>query len=286
MAGTPRGCLIWEDTACRVDFRTRIAYDLKHGQLVQEGDQREAVLLPAGDGLGGRQTEDGLRAVSGVGGRHREGDGRRGGRDDAAADRSSGVRGRGRGVVAGHGLGRGRRDRRGGRGPPVRCGRLGRQVSGVGRAGRLVAPRSKKAFADWWAGTAADRFTRISGKVLEHRKFWDAMHAVDSAALQDISTRLAGRMIEVFDLDTSSVALDMTNFATYIDSANGRAPIAQRGKAKQKRTDLRLVGLGMVVTRAGGIPLAWHAYPGNRPDVTQFPTPVSYTHLRAHETDS
>src|SRR5450755_4063970 len=79
--------------------------------------------------------------------------------------------------------------------------------------GRRAAPRSKKAFADWWATTAADRFTRISGKVLDHRKFWDAMHAVDAEALQEISTRLAGRMIEVFDLDTSSVALDMTNFA-------------------------------------------------------------------------
>jgi transposase len=142
--------------------------------------------------------------------------------------------------------------------------------------GRLVAPRSKKAFADWWAGTAGDRFTRISGRVLDHRKFWDAMHAVDSAALQDISTRLAGRMIEMFDLDTSSVALDMTNFATYIDTTNGKAPIAQRGKAKQKRTDLRLIGLGMVVTRAGGIPLVWHAYPGNRPDVTQFPTLIEH----------
>jgi transposase len=142
--------------------------------------------------------------------------------------------------------------------------------------GRLVAPRSKKAFADWWAGTAGDRFTKISGKVLDHRRFWDAMHAVDSAALQDISTRLAGRMIEMFDLDTSSVALDMTNFATYIDTTNGKAPIAQRGKAKQKRTDLRLIGLGMVVTRAGGIPLVWHAYPGNRPDVTQFPALIEH----------
>jgi transposase len=26
-----------------------------------------------------------------------------------------------------------------------------------------------------------------------------------------------------------------------------------------------------VVTRDGGIPLTWHAYPGDRPDVTQFP---------------
>jgi transposase len=113
------------------------------------------------------------------------------------------------------------------------------------------------------------------------------MHSVDADALQDISTRLAGRMIEMFDLDTSSVALDMTNFATYIDTTNTKAPIAQRGKAKQKRTDLRLVGLGMVVTRAGGIPLVWHAYPGNRPDVTQFPTLIEqlkqrYTNLADH----
>ncbi len=71
-------------------------------------------------------------------------------------------------------------------------------------------------------------------------------------------------------MDVSSVALDMTNFATFIATANGKAPIAQRGKAKQKRADLRLVGLGLVVTRDGGIPLTWHAYPGDRPDVTQF----------------
>ena len=62
----------------------------------------------------------------------------------------------------------------------------------------------------------------------------------------------------------------MTNFATYIDSANERAPIAQRGHAKQKRNDLRLVGLALVVSTDGGIPLLSHAYAGNHPDVTQF----------------
>ena len=55
-----------------------------------------------------------------------------------------------------------------------------------------------------------------------------------------------------------------------VDSANDRAPIAQRGHAKQKRNDLRLVGLGLVVTRDGAIPVTSHVYPGNRPDVTQF----------------
>jgi transposase len=148
--------------------------------------------------------------------------------------------------------------------------------------GRIVEPGSKRAFVDFWASTAAARFTGISASVLDHRKFWNAMHAVDPDVLQTISARLAAKMIEVLDLDVSSVALDMTNFATYIDTANTSAPIAQRGKAKQKRTDLRLVGLGMVVTRTGGIPLVWHAYPGNRPDVTQFPTLID--HLAARYT--
>jgi transposase len=62
----------------------------------------------------------------------------------------------------------------------------------------------------------------------------------------------------------------MTNFATFIDSSNDKAPIAQRGHAKQKRNDLRLVGLGLVVTTDGGIPLASHAYAGNRNDNSQF----------------
>ena len=94
-------------------------------------------------------------------------------------------------------------------------------------------------------------------------------------ALPRIEEKLALAACARSGLDTSSVALDMTNFATFIDTGNARAPIAQRGKAKQKRADLRLVGLGLVVTRDGGVPLLSHAYPGNRPDVTQFPEMIT-----------
>ena len=139
---------------------------------------------------------------------------------------------------------------------------------------RVVDPYSKSAFADWWKSTAADRFTKIGASALDHRRFWDAMHAVPADALAEIEQQLAVLVCDRFRLDTSSVALDMTNFATFIATGNPAAPIAQRGKAKQKRTDLRLVGLGLVVTREGGIPLLSHAYPGDRPDVTQFPTMI------------
>src|ERR1019366_4371875 len=140
---------------------------------------------------------------------------------------------------------------------------------------RLAAPCSKLAFADWWKTTAGDRFTRIPASALDHRRFRDAMHAVTLEQLEEISRRIAVRIVAASGLDCSSVALDMTSFATFTGTGNEKAPVAQRGKARQKRSDLRLVGLGLVVTRDGGIPLTWHAYPGDRPDVTQFATMIS-----------
>jgi transposase len=142
-------------------------------------------------------------------------------------------------------------------------------------ANRVAAPCSKLGFADWWATTAGDRLVKLPASALDHRRFWEAMDAVSEAELVEIERRVVARMVESFNVDCSGLVLDMTNFATYIDSANERAPIAQRGHAKQKRVDLRLVGLGLVVSRDFGVPLVSHAYAGDRPDVTQFPEMVA-----------
>ncbi|HEX5878400.1 MAG TPA: IS1634 family transposase [Actinomycetota bacterium] len=153
---------------------------------------------------------------------------------------------------------------------PVRGGVSVGTYLGLAALNRVCEPRSKRAFADWWARTAMGRITRIPVGALDHRRFWDAMDAVTVGQLEQIEAALTRRMIEVFGLDTHALILDMTNFATFIDSGNQRAPIAQRGKAKQKRYDLRIVGLGLVATRDGGVPLLSRAYPGNQVDVTQF----------------
>jgi transposase len=135
---------------------------------------------------------------------------------------------------------------------------------------RVVAPRSKLAFARWWQSTAGDRLVGLPAAALDHRRFWDAMDALSVRALRAAEQAIAARMVDVFDLDLAGLVLDMTNFATFVDSANQRNTIAARGHAKQKRFDLRLVGLGLVVTADGGVPVLSHAYQGNRPDVTQF----------------
>ena len=139
---------------------------------------------------------------------------------------------------------------------------------------RVVAPCSKLAFAEWWASTAADRWVKLPAAALDHRRFWDAMDAVSEAQLVEIEARIGAVLVQRFGLDLAGLVCDMTNFATFIDTGNTRAPIAQRGRAKQKRADLRLVGLALVVTRDGAVPVLSHAYPGNRPDVTQFATVI------------
>src|SRR5664279_1623275 len=137
-------------------------------------------------------------------------------------------------------------------------------------ANRVVAPCSKSGFEQWWATTAGPRFTKVRLAVTDHRRFWDAMDNLETAKLAAAEAKIAATMVTEFGLDLSGLALDMTNFDTFIDSTNEAAPIARRGHAKQKRNDLRLVGLALVVTRDGAIPVTSHAYPGNRPDVTQF----------------
>ena len=90
------------------------------------------------------------------------------------------------GMLAGAGH---RRDhRRGGRGRGVRAraASAGTYLA-LAALNRLVAPCSKLAFADWWKTTAADRFTKIPARVLDHRRFWDAMHAVTLEQLEQAS---------------------------------------------------------------------------------------------------
>jgi transposase len=139
---------------------------------------------------------------------------------------------------------------------------------------RVVDPCSKLAFSDWWQKTAGDRWLRLAPGALDHRRFWDAMDAISDQDLKEVERRIVAGMVETFQIDLSGLVLDMTNFATWIDSGNQRAPIAQRGHSKQKRADLRICGLGLVVSTDGGVPLVSHAYPGNKPDVTQFASMV------------
>src|SRR5207248_3347999 len=84
-------------------------------------------------------------------------------------------------------------------------------------------------------------------------------------ALYDTARRL--RLVEHL---VRQVLFDATNFFTFIDTFNERCTLARRGKSKEGRAALRIIGLALLVTTDFHIPLCHHTYPGNQPDSPTF----------------
>lgn len=137
---------------------------------------------------------------------------------------------------------------------------------------RAIAPTSKRGWAEWAAGTSLKRFypTLTTGQ-LTSQYFWDQMNALPQPALEHIENELTKRVVETLDLDLETLFYDTTNWYTFIATNTDRTALAQRGRNKQHRHDLRQVGLSLLVHKDSQIPLASQLYPGNHNDKTQFP---------------
>jgi len=135
---------------------------------------------------------------------------------------------------------------------------------------RCLAPTSKAAMAEWYQGTILRRLLPIPNNLLSSQRFWDHMSYLDADKISAIEQDLARTLIDRFQIDLSCLLYDTTNFFTFIDSFNDAPTLAQRGKSKEKRMDLRIVGLALLVTKDFHIPLFHHLYPGNTHDSTEF----------------
>ena len=134
---------------------------------------------------------------------------------------------------------------------------------------RLTSPRSKAQMAHWYQQTALRRWLPLSRKQLRSQRFWDAMEAVDARAIGKIEADLSRLLVAGFGIDVRCLCCDCTNFDTFLDSRT-RSELAQRGHAKSKRADLRVVGLALLVSTDFNIPLFSRVYPGNQPDSITF----------------
>jgi transposase len=144
---------------------------------------------------------------------------------------------------------------------------------------RALAPRSKRAWAAWAEGTSlAQLFPGVPIANLTSQFFWDQMDAVSLEALEAIEAELTQRVVSTLGIKLDTLFYDTTNFFTYIASTNARPKLAKRGRSKQRRSDLRLFSLSLLVSRDGQIPLCSRLYEGNTVDVRSFPD--SLTHIR------
>ena len=134
---------------------------------------------------------------------------------------------------------------------------------------RLAAPTSKAGLAGWYQQTALRRWLPLPRAQLRSQRFWDHMAMLDASAIRRIEAALAARVVAEFGLDLRCLCFDCTNFDTFLDSRTVSA-LAQRGHAKSKRDDLRVVGLALLVSTDFHVPLFSHVYPGNQADAVTF----------------
>jgi transposase len=139
----------------------------------------------------------------------------------------------------------------------------------VAAINRCLAPTSKLRMPEWLASTPLPRWLGLQPKQFSSQRFWDNMDLLGEAEIDVIGQALSRRLMDTFHLDPACLLFDCTNFDTFIDTENS-SHLAQRGHAKSKRTDLRIVGLALLVTADFHIPLLWKVYPGNQHDSVTF----------------
>lgn len=155
----------------------------------------------------------------------------------------------------------------------------------LGAMGRACMPASKRGWRPWAKTTSCEYMLRTALSKVDSQHFWDLMDVVPIEAIEAIETQLIKQVRARYGIASDSLFYDTTNFFTFIATDNDRCTIARRGKNKQKRHDLRQVGLALVVTREDKIPLFHLSYQGNCSDSNVFKDVVARLRRRFVELD-
>lgn len=136
---------------------------------------------------------------------------------------------------------------------------------------RILAPCSKLQMPDWYENTIFSRLWRYPKELFNSQRFWDHMDLFSEENINEIQEKIVAHMKDAFKINPKVILYDTTNFFSYIATNNTRNTIAQRGRQKQKRNDLRQIGLALLVSEEFQVPLFHRAYQGNLGDQGLFP---------------
>jgi transposase len=148
---------------------------------------------------------------------------------------------------------------------------------------RAVAPSSKRSFWDWFKDTTLIKnFPLATQENLSSQAFWNHMAMIDEQQIQAIETDIVKSLINKYEISTDILFYDNTNFFTYIDT-DTESELPQRGKSKEKRSDLKIVGLSLMCSATHNIPIFHSPYPGNTNDAKRFSELLGFMKNRIKE---
>ena len=134
----------------------------------------------------------------------------------------------------------------------------------------VCKPGSKSEFESWLKTTTLPYEYELPAESLTCRHFWKQMDNIEESELTAAEDAITQKIFSIYNFGFEKIALDYTNYFSYISSSNDRCELAKRGHNKQKRHDLRQYSLAIITTKESGLPLYSHIYEGNKNDQTIF----------------
>ena len=151
------------------------------------------------------------------------------------------------------------------------CGNLGaKDGPSVGELAVAVAiqracsPGPKRDLAEF-LDESVPRLSCLPSSAFSGQAYHRVAQQVSDEQLEQAQVAIAKAAVARFELSTDVLAFDTTNFDTHIATVTP-GKLARRGHAKSKRRDLRVVGLGVLVSETGHVPLLYRTYSGNSSD--------------------
>jgi len=129
---------------------------------------------------------------------------------------------------------------------------------------RACSPGPKRDLADFLDGSVP-RLSCLPASAFTGQAYHRVAQQVSDQQLEQAQIAIAEAAVERFELSADVLAFDTTNFDTHIATVTP-GELARRGHAKSKRRDLRVVGLGVLVSETGHVPLLYRTYSGNSSD--------------------
>jgi hypothetical protein len=129
---------------------------------------------------------------------------------------------------------------------------------------RACSPGPKRDLAEF-LDEAVPRLSCLPSSVFSGQAYHRVARQVNDEHLEQAQIAIAKAAVARFELSADVLAFDTTNFDTHIATVTP-GELARRGHAKSKRSDLRVVGLGVLASETGHVPLLYRTYSGNSSD--------------------
>jgi len=129
---------------------------------------------------------------------------------------------------------------------------------------RACSPGPKRDLREFVDGSVP-RLSCLPASAFSGQAYHRVAQQVSDEQLEQAQIAIAKAAVARFELSCDVLAFDTTNFDTHIATVTP-GDLARRGHAKSKRRDLRVVGLGVLVSETGHVPLLYRSYAGNSSD--------------------